>query len=139
MTTLIRGDRYTIFLGTQHELNKIVPGSAAFIKSDTKEIYFSFENQELAVIRHELMHAYLASTYVHELEDLDSAMFEEIVCEVVGHHAPKLCSQAKRVKNAMKTLVEEWETNRARRIKEKKQKRKRGKRGNNETKQKDYK
>jgi len=101
MTTYIMGNLYSVYLHPRKILNKIVARCEAFTSFQEKEIRFSEENPSLAIILHELIHCYIAGTYIHELNNLPNTDFEEVVCEVVSNNYVKILNKANMVKKAI--------------------------------------
>lgn len=101
LTIQVLGENYKIYLHTRKHLNKIVNDCEAFMHFGRKEIRFNEECHDLSIIVHELIHCFIAGTYIHELTELDKGDFEEVVCEVVSNNYVKLYNLAKKVKRAL--------------------------------------
>lgn len=102
LTINLRGDDYKVYLHTSHDLNRLVSHCEAYMKFEEKEIRFSEENLKITTILHELVHCFIASTYIHELTELGVDDFEEIVCEVVSRNYEEIGKLAKMVENELK-------------------------------------
>lgn len=118
----VRGDIYSVFLVPLATLNTSVDGAQACMHFEDKTIHFTVENLTITTITHELLHCFIASTYIHELVDLSKDDFEEIVCEVVSRNWQELGVMAKQVKQALETIKSSTEedyvnkTNRAKKV-----------------------
>ena len=112
MTISIMGNDFKVYLHTRKHLNKIVSDCEAFMHFERKEIRFSEENHPLNIIVHELIHCFIAGTYIHELTELEKDDFEEVVCEVVSNNYVKLYNLAKKVKRGItEELIKRREEN----------------------------
>lgn len=112
MTISIMGNDFKVYLHTRKHLNKIVDECEAFMHFDRKEIRFNEEIHDLNIIVHELIHCFIAGTYIHELTELDKSDFEEVVCEVVSNNYVKLYNLAKKVKRGItEELIKRREEN----------------------------
>ena len=112
LTIQVLGENYSIYLHTRRDLNRIVNDCEAFMHFGRKEVRFNEEIHDLNIIVHELIHCFIAGTYIHELTELDKSDFEEVICEVVSNNYVKLYNLAKKVKRAIKEeLIKRSEEN----------------------------
>ena len=106
----IRGDEYRVYLVLQSALDKQVEGAQACMDFEDKTIYHTLENLTITNITHELLHCYIAATYIHELVDLSKDDFEEIMCEVVSRSWHEIGQMAGEVKEALEIIKLQVET-----------------------------
>lgn len=72
--------------------------SAAITYLTDREMYFNVNHFNSEFVRHELLHAYVASSGVTS-SSLSADQIEELCCEIFGEHGVEMMGQADKIVN----------------------------------------
>ena len=59
----------------------------------------------LSLVKHELLHVYVASCCINSIEDLDDSGMEELCAEIIEFHLEDLAKHAKSLHTKLKTQI----------------------------------
>lgn len=104
---IVKGIEFDCHIHTKEEYDKTFgqDHSAAFTDSFIREIHFMDDGFSEALCRHEVTHAFCASSFLGEVPDISAFQAEEIFACIIEHHGPEICDTAKQLyENLKKSL-----------------------------------
>lgn len=106
----INGTTWVMKIVSTEEIQEIRDDGeyAALTNADDKIIYFDKDEIDLAIVSHELFHAYASDLHLRDTHDFSLADIEEIFACMFAEKAEKIVRQARRI---YKTLMKLKESN----------------------------
>lgn len=101
---LVRGLKYKIYLYPPSLFAKRHPNAYAIHTCDPYTLQFSEQYCTLKYVKHELFHAYIASTFFQYQVNQNAEDLEEVVCELFSEYCQVISDQAISI---LKTLKNE--------------------------------
>lgn len=97
----VRGTRWKVILFSDLEYPDGTE-SRAQCQTETREIHFKKSEIKESIVRHELLHAYIASAFLPE--DIDNFTLEEQCAEIFENFGPQMIRQSKQIFKKLKEI-----------------------------------
>ena len=100
----IKGDAWKIYVFDHDEyVSKFGEGTSGFTDTKRRQVFFSADDLDLELVRHELFHCYASYLY-HDAVELTQDQIEEIYAEMFSKEGTKMIQKATDIFNKLRGM-----------------------------------